>query len=158
MGDVNYREIAQTIKDDGHLKKLKRLADDLKREKVRLSLIHHGTHSVSQFRMNFDGWHSTQRRRFRCAWERCACPLLEGSLCEGDYCWGFRCEWCSSRRRPTSSACSSDATAQKCKNASSCTISWSKSMVCHCGTTNLPFIVSPTLTEGRSLSWTLMPA
>lgn len=36
MGDVNYREIAQTIKDDGHLKKLKRLADDLKREKDEL--------------------------------------------------------------------------------------------------------------------------
>uniref|UniRef100_A0A0K0CYB4 Kinesin motor domain-containing protein n=1 Tax=Angiostrongylus cantonensis TaxID=6313 RepID=A0A0K0CYB4_ANGCA len=32
--DVNYRELAQTIKDDGHLKKLKRVADDLKREKV----------------------------------------------------------------------------------------------------------------------------
>ncbi|XGW08020.1 hypothetical protein V3C99_010831 [Haemonchus contortus] len=36
IGDVNYREMAQTIKDDGHLKKLKRLADDLKREKDEL--------------------------------------------------------------------------------------------------------------------------
>ncbi|KAE9420798.1 hypothetical protein Angca_003943, partial [Angiostrongylus cantonensis] len=34
--DVNYRELAQTIKDDGHLKKLKRVADDLKREKDEL--------------------------------------------------------------------------------------------------------------------------
>ncbi|WKX96693.1 hypothetical protein Q1695_012826 [Nippostrongylus brasiliensis] len=35
-GDVNYHELAQTLKDDGHLKKLKRLADELKREKDEL--------------------------------------------------------------------------------------------------------------------------
>ncbi|EYC41088.1 hypothetical protein Y032_0582g284 [Ancylostoma ceylanicum] len=36
IGDVNYRELARTMKDDGHLKKLKRLSDDLKREKDEL--------------------------------------------------------------------------------------------------------------------------
>ncbi|VDK56514.1 unnamed protein product [Cylicostephanus goldi] len=36
IGDVNYGELARSMKDDGNLKKLKRLSDDLKREKDEL--------------------------------------------------------------------------------------------------------------------------